>query len=138
MASLLPTTGSDLDLMEFEEILLPSYGYNLDIDRNRVRGMNDAQEAVRQAIYLILNTERYMYGIYSQNYGCELTDLIGRPLDYAMSEAKRRIIEALLADDRITAVDGFEFQHGKNSLTVTFIVHTIFGDVNTETEVQVA
>jgi len=138
MATLLPTTGDSIDLIEFQEEQMPSLGFNLDIVRDRVRGMNDNREAVAQAVYLILNTERYMHSIYSWNYGCELTDLIGKPMDFAMSEVKRKITEALTADDRIDSVDSFEFQPGKNTLEVTFAVHTIYGDIPAEKEVQIA
>ena len=41
--------------------------------------MTDKREALRQAVYLILNVERYAYPIYSRNYGSELVDLIGQP-----------------------------------------------------------
>ena len=58
-----------------------------------------------QAVYLILNVERYAFPIYSRDYGSELSDLIGTPRDYAISEIKRRITEALTQDDRITSVD---------------------------------
>lgn len=43
--------------------------------------------------------------------------------------------EALLQDDRITAVDGFEFETGKKTVHVTFTVHSIFGDLEVETDV---
>lgn len=87
----LPTTGDDLDLITFAVETQPSYTHKLDIDRNRVRGMTDERDAVLQAVYLILNVERYAFPIYSRNYGSELSDLIGKPKDYAMSEIKRRI-----------------------------------------------
>ena len=82
----LPTTGDDLDLIAFVVDTQPGYTYRLDIDQQRVRGMTDEQEAVLQAVYLILNVERYAFPIYSRNYGSELSDLIGQPKDYAMSD----------------------------------------------------
>ena len=98
---LLPTTGDDLDLVRFQIATQPGYTHKLDIDQQRVRGTTDERDAVLQAVYLILNVERYAYPIYYRNYGSELSDLIGKPKDYAMSEMKRRITEALLQDDRI-------------------------------------
>lgn len=96
----LPTTGENLDLIGFELEEQPSYTHKLDIEGQRVAGMTDKREALRQAVYLILNVERYAYPIYSRNYGSELVDLIGQPMDYAMSEMKRRITDALM---RMTA-----------------------------------
>lgn len=133
----LPQTGDDINLMEFAIEEQPSYTYKLDIDKGRIRGMTDEADAMLQAVYLILSVERYQYPIYSFNYGVELADLIGQPKDYVMSEAKRRITEALTQDDRIESVDGWAFETTKKSVIVTFTVHTIFGDIETTKEVAV-
>ena len=133
----LPTTGDDLDLVTFQLGIQPSLTHKLDIDQDRVRGMTDERDAVLQAVYLILNVERYAYPIYSRNYGSELSDLIGKPKDYAMSEIKRRITEALMQDDRITSLSDWEFETGRKSVRVSFVVHTIFGDVEAAKEVDV-
>lgn len=133
----LPHTGDDIDLMEFALEEEPSYTYKLDIDKGRIKGMTDEADAMLQAVYLILSVERYQYPIYSYNYGVELADLIGQPKDYVMSEAKRRITEALTQDDRIESVDEWAFETTKKSVIVTFVVHTIFGDIETTKEVAV-
>lgn len=133
----LPQTGEDLELMEFAEIRMPGYTHKLIIDQNRIKGMTDKAEALLQAVYLILNTERYRYPIYSWRYGVELADLIGKPKDYAMSEAKRRIYEALIQDDRITDVDSWEFSTGKKWVMLYCVVHTIYGDIEVEKEVAI-
>ena len=125
----------DNDLLTLEVEIQPSLTYALDVESGRIRGAVDNLESVRQAIFLILNTERYAYLIYSWNYGVELKELIGRPKEYALPEIKRCITEALLQDDRITAVDGFEFETGKKTVHVTFTVHTIFGDIESEVEI---
>lgn len=102
-----------------------------------ITGFVDGLDAMRQAIYLVLNTERYAYRIYSWNYGVELESLYGTQMDYAMSEVKRRIAEALLQDSRITAVNQFEFETSGENLHVRFAVHTIFGDVEAERTVRI-
>lgn len=127
----------DNDLLTLEVETQPSLTYALDIEHDRIRGHVDTLESVRQAIYLILSIERYDYLIYSWNYGVELIDLIGQPKEFALPELKRRISEALLQDDRITAVDGFKFETGRKSIHVTFTAHTIFGDTDIETEVSI-
>ena len=133
----LPTTGDDLDLVSFAVETQPSYTHKLGIEQNRVRGMTDEQDAVLQAVYLILNVERYAFPIYSRNYGSELSDLIGKPKDYAMSEIKRRITEALLQDERITSLDGWELETGRKWDTARNTVHTIKGAESTEKEVDI-
>lgn len=125
----------DNDLLTLEVETQPSLTYALDIEHGHIRGMVDELESLRQAIYLILSTERYAYLIYSWNYGVELVELIGQPKEYALPEIKRCITEALLQDDRITAVDGFEFETEKKTVHVTFTVHSIFGDLEVETDV---
>ena len=112
---------------------LPSKNYMMHIDRNRISGFCDKQDAVKQAIYKILNTERYQYIIYSWNYGIELMDLFGMPVIYVIPELERRITEALIQDERIESVDDFEFDSSeKRTVKASFTVHTIFGDVQTE------
>lgn len=133
--SFLPSSGGDIDLMEFDMEMQPTYTYKLDIDKGRIRGMTDDADAMIQAVYLILSVERYQYPIYSRNYGVELADLIGQPQDYVMSEVKRRITEALTQDDRIESVDGWSFLCNRGSVQVTFTVHTIFGDIEATKEV---
>lgn len=103
----------------------------------RISGTADNIEAVRQAVFKILNTERYQYVIYSWNYGVELSDLFGKPAVYVKSEVERRIKEALLRDSRITSVDSFEFERQKHSLLVTFTVHSEYGDVESSKEVKI-
>ena len=111
----------------------PSKTYKLHIEEDITKGNCNEQEAMKQAIYKILNTERYKYIIYSWNYGIELDDLFGEPITYVIPELRRRIEEALLQDDRITEVDGFDYkQSNKRELHVSFTVHTIFGDIYAE------
>ena len=87
---------------------------------------------MEQAIYKIIRTELYKYIIYSWNYGIELEDLFGMPVEYCVVELERRISEALLQDNRITAVNGFEFDTESERGTVLvkkFIAETVFGEI---------
>lgn len=106
-------------------------------EQYRLTGYTDDLEAMRQAILLILSTERYKYIIYSWNYGVELEDLIGRPIPYVLSEIKRRITEALTQDTRITAVTDFDFAVQARSVTATFTARTVFGPVEAERTVGI-
>ena len=87
----------------------------MNINDEIIKGKTDYIEAVKQAVYKALNTERYDYPIYSWNYGVELKDLFGMSRDYAISELPRRITEALITDDRIISVDDFQFSYKKRS-----------------------
>lgn len=110
----------------------PGLTYEILVDKNAAGGKIDGLQAVAQAIYLMLNTERYNHAIYSWDYGVEFNDLIGQSRDYVYPEIKRQITEALLIDDRITGVSGFEFTKIKNAVSVTFTVKTIYGGVEAE------
>ena len=122
-------------LEEVDITTQPGKTYRLDIDKKELVGMTDEQQAVLQAIYLILSTERYVYPIYSHNYGVELENLIGMPRDYVTSELKRRIEDALTQDDRIQGVSEWEFEYAGKIMKVKFTVNTIYGDINAEKEV---
>ena len=124
---MLPTTGDDIGEIEMAKLQMPGYTWLFDRDTNRGIGMGDTIEALKQTVYHILEIMRYRYCIYPQRYGSELADLIGQPQDYAISELKRRITEALIQDDRITDVDSWEFEKGKKTVTCSFSVHTIYG-----------
>lgn len=111
--------------------------YRIDIAGNRISGSADGLSAMEQAILLILSTERFRYEIYSWDYGNEVRGTLGEDFQLAMSEAQRFITEALSHDERITDVDSFEFTRaGRNTLSVSFTVRTIFGDLKEQTEVS--
>ncbi|MDO4295014.1 MAG: DUF2634 domain-containing protein [bacterium] len=107
------------------------------MQQGRMKGYVDGQEAIKQAVYKILRTERYDSIIYSWNYGVELKGLIGKPMPYVKSEVKRRIQEALMQDDRITSVDDFTFEEAKKALLVQFCVHSANGDFTVNEEIAI-
>lgn len=116
----------------------PTYTYKMNLQSQAVRGYTDELEAMKQAIYKILLTERFQYVMYSANYGIETLDLYGQDISYVCPELERRITEALLWDERIQSVDNFEFDHSqKGVVKVSFTVHTVFGDILTEREVNI-
>lgn len=117
----------------------PSYTWKLDYDDGgQIRGYCDERRAIEQAVYKILNTERYQYIIYSWNYGIELADLYGQPIPYVYAEIQRRITEALLADDRINDVTNFNFSNPQSGdVFTTFDVVTDYGIItNVSKEVR--
>lgn len=123
----------DLDIIEERQ---PSLTYKIDFEKGRIMGMIDGLEAVKQAVFLILQTERYQYLIYSSDYGCELIrDLIGKEPLFVRSELKRRITEALLQDDRIEDVTNFDIEINGDSALVRFTVVSVFGEFKVEQEV---
>ena len=110
-----------------------SKSYKLNIEENTISGTCDKLESMKQVVYKILNTERYQNIIYSWNYGIELLDLFGEPVDEVISELQTRITEALLQDDRIESVEDFDFDIiRKRTVVTSFTVRTIFGNIQAE------
>lgn len=123
---------------EFQFVREPSYTHKVNAERNRAAGYIDGREAYKQAVYKILNTERYEYVIYSWNYGVEFKDLIGAPIYYVVPELERRIIEAIMQDDRTVSVGNFDFDTSKRGVVhVTFTATSIYGGEVIETKVEV-
>ena len=115
----------------------PSNTYRMDLNSQHIRGYIDNLEAMKQAVFKILNTERYLYVIYSWDYGIETLDLYGQDSDYVMVMLQNRITEALLQDTRIQSVNDFSFDVNRHSIHCTFVVHTIFGDFDAEKVVNI-
>jgi len=129
---MIPASSGFLD-SDFVVTEQPSKTYKMDLEGNHTKGYTDGLEAMKQVVFKILNTERYRYPMYSWNYGVELMDLFGEPVSWVCPELQRRITEALTWDSRITAVTDFIFDLSKKHVvSVSFVVHTVFGDFEEE------
>lgn len=133
---MLPTDYNDGLVQDFTIQTQPTLTYRLRFDGRPAGGMLNGVEAMKQAVFLALQTERARYAIYSWNYGVELEKLFGEGITaFLQARIRTAIEEALLADDRITQVDGFAFERtGREKLLVTFTVHTTQGDLTSEYE----
>ena len=128
-------TGGSITNASVEEQQQPSLTWKLDLENKRITQMVDGLEAVKQAAFIILETERFAYLIYSFSFGSELQGLIGKSPLFVQSEVRRLIREALLQDDRITDVRDLTFQSNGDSMLVEFTIVTIFGDFTMTREV---
>ena len=127
-----------VDETETEEELITSMTYRLDEENGVLAEPIDGLEAIKQSLSLILQTERGAYEIYSEDYGTELTALIGQPAPLVYVNLEEAIKDALLQDDRVESVDQFEFEQvARDSVAVRFIVTTIQGEIDIETEVNI-
>lgn len=115
----------------------PTFTYRMDTENRIIQGYTDGKPAMEQAIYKILNTERYHNVIYSWNYGVELANLFGKPVSYAIAELPRRITEALLQDDRIHEVGEFVFSRKRGIVAISFLAKTTQGEIAVEKEVRI-
>lgn len=133
---MLPNISDDL-AQDYAFEKQPSKTFKIDFEKNRITGFTDGLDAVKQAVFLILNTPRYKYEIYSWNYGSELAEAIGCPVPLVFVRIKDYITEALMQDDRIISVGNFEFDKNKSQVYVAFTVGTELGAFSTGTEVTI-
>ena len=129
---------ANIVLRDIEIKRQPTKTYKMNLANKSIEGFCDNIDAMAQAVYKMLNTERFDHIIYSWNYGIEVKDLYSKPLDYVCLEIQDRITEALMQDDRITSVTDFDFEFPtKNTVLVKFTVHTIYGELKEEREVSI-
>lgn len=130
---MIPTSAIRADL---EISVSTQTGKSYKLSDDKIQGFVDELEALQQAIYKVLSTEKYEYPIYSFSYGIELENLIGKELSYVKVELKRRIQECLIQDNRIESVDNFEFIATDDGLLCTFDVVSIYGEITITKEVN--
>ena len=127
MATLPEVIGFDTDIVVASQ---PSKTWIIDRNTMQVSCMDSGLEAVRQAVEIALNVERFKWTIYSTNFGSELNDLIGEDEAYIIAEIPRLVEGALSPDSRVVSVDDYVYKKtDTNSMTVSFTVHTVFGDL---------
>lgn len=107
------------------------------VAEHKIEGYVDGPEALKQAIYKRLITEKFEYPIYSFGYGIPFAQLLGKEQAYVRAEMKRMIEDALMRDDRILEADEFSFLFEGDTCKCRFRVNSIYGNFETETEVTV-
>jgi hypothetical protein len=123
-------------IYENENREYPTETYLVDKSTGTIKKVGGGLEAMKQAIEIILDTERYENQIYTSNFGRELKKLIGKPPEYVTSMLKRRIQEAFSSDKRILSVNDFLFDDTDlGTLRCTFQVKTVYGTIPGEVEI---
>ena len=127
MANTLPDIiGFDTDIQSTSR---PSRTWIIDRQTMQVAYMDEGLESVRQAVEIALSVERFRWQIYNANFGNELNDLIGDDADYIKSEFQRMVDDALSVDDRVIDTSDYTFSVDGDSITITFTVNTVFGQL---------
>lgn len=112
--------------------VIPSNTYFINFSvkeiQNKITGLN----AIKQAIYMMLNTEKKAFTIYPLDYGVSFEKYIGQHYDFITGDAPREIKESLLKDNRILDVTNFKFSKEKEKIFITFTVVTVYGEIDGE------
>ena len=113
----------------------PDLTWGIDTTTNRIRGTVTGWEAVRQAVEIILNVERFRWQIYRPYSGMQWNGLIGQDPGYVAAELQRRIQDALRMDDRVQGLSDFSYTVSGDVLTASLTVNTVYGEVESSVEV---
>jgi Protein of unknown function (DUF2634) len=106
----------------------PSLTYAFDSETKRIQGKIDGLAAVMQSVKKTLETERFAYVIYDDQYGVEMEGLYGKPEDFVKSVLLNRLQDAFLGDARILGFDGFSVSEiAKDKVTFHVNVNTTHG-----------
>lgn len=133
MAALPEGVGLDVSL---QYVGKPTKTFLIDWSSRQIAGMDEGLPAMRQAVEIILQNERFEWQIYSSNFGSELDNLVGEELDFIESELPRRIEDAFSIDSRILSVENFEFSETEmGELVCRFDVRTVYGTLREEVKV---
>jgi len=88
----------------------------------------DGMEAIRQSIFHIVNTERFMYPIYDDSWGIELEQFVGNTYNFFRVKIEQVFQDAIYQDDRIRNVKLIRTENPQpNVAFAEFEIETIYG-----------
>lgn len=119
----------DEDVQESEQYIPREYGINFETGQLSGK-IVEGYDAILVWAWLALQTPRYRYYIYSENYGQEYEDLIGKSYSTELtdSELERMTEECLTENPYITGIENFFCVKIEEKVTVTFSLITELGD----------
>ena len=127
---------SDAITEETQESKIPKE-YEIDFKTGQLTGrIVEGAEAIKVWIWLVLQTPRYRYYIYSWDYGNEFEELIGRGYseEYINAEAQRMTEDCLLINEHIESITDFSVGMENDQLTISFTANTIYGTIQFDNE----
>lgn len=130
-------SGGTIDLSQGVQVQeWPSKTWKINKTTNRIEGYADGWDSVRQAVEIILNTERFRWQIYQPYTGMQWDGLIGQDPGYVSAEVQRRINDALSVDDRVLGISNFSYTISGADFSASCTVNTVYGEVPAEIEVN--
>ena len=125
-----PFTDNEEEEEQEESLYIPRE-YGIDFETGQLSGkIVEGYDALLVWVWLALQTPRYRYYIYSENYGQEYEDLIGKSYSTELtdSELERMTEECLTENPYITGIENFSCVKIEEKVTVTFSLVTELGD----------
>lgn len=114
--------------------------YRMDFQNKRIIGMIDGLEAAGQGMFKALQTRRYAYEIYDDQYGSDIMNKLGNidlSPDYLEADMPVMISDAFLNMEEILEIDDLQFEIlDVDSIYVSFAASTIFGDTIIEGDIS--
>lgn len=121
-----------------EENLYIPKEYGIDFETGQLSGkMVEGYDALLVWAWLALRTQRYRYYIYSEDYGQEYENLVGKSYSEELtdSELERMTEECLTENPYITGIENFSCVKQEEKITLTFRLITELGDGEVNTDV---
>ena len=124
--------------LELKDASLPMYKevawdfeHNIPIYKNGSPKWITGKEAVLVWAWKALHVQKYIYPIYSWNYGCQLESLIGQTVseELKQSEAMRYVRQTLTENPSITDVKEVSVSFTNDVLSISCILNTRYGEV---------
>ena len=114
--------------------LAPAYIRTVDYvwggETSRINGTVNGLEAVRNAVWHILHTERHDYAMNLPNEGIELRQFLGQSFSYFYAKIDQVVEDALLQDDRILSVKVFNKRQPQPRQAYCEVeVHSVYGRI---------
>ncbi len=110
--------------------------YRMDLKNKRIVGMVDGIDAAIQSVFKILQTRRFAYLIYDNQYGCDIYNKIGNSNltpGYLDTDMPAMVEDAFLNESMVLGVSDFEYEiTDRDGVCVSFVISTIFGDSSFE------
>lgn len=114
-----------------ENLVIPEE-YEIDFETGQLTGrIVEGLDAVKVWIWIVLQTAKNRFYIYSQDFGQDFDELVGTSYTqgYVEMEYERMIEECLSGNEYIEGIENYEFRiDEKGEILINFKIRTIFGE----------
>ncbi len=126
-----PQTSEATTELELYKEVKWDYDNDIPVFMNGSPVLISGKEAVLVWAWKALHTPRYLYEIYTWDYGCEIESLIGQPIteELKQSEAVRYVRDCLLVNPYITEVSDITVTFSDGTLSISATIETVYGEV---------